>query len=1104
MRQFKQFIPMSFAGLLALSLFANSAFAQSSYGHYRWPNLHGDTLVMAAEGDLWRGSLANGQAIRLTTHTEEEVSPILSPDGLYVAFAASYDAAREIYVMPVAGGAPKQVSFSGGAVAVRGWTPDGRVLYVTTLVGRPTGRTLVMVDPNTLRSEELPLTNANAASFSGDGKTVFFTRLGLANNADNVKLYRGGGMAQLWRFTLGSGQEAKRLAADFGAPIRHPMWREGRVYFVSDKNGHSNIWSMDEAGKGLAQHTQFTDWQVRTPRLHNGQITFQRGSDIHVYDIAAAQERKLDISLVSDRDSRRERWLQNPLSFLTSAALSPKGDRVALTARGKIALVSSNPLRRAELNIPTHGRARGAVISADGKSVYAMIDDGVRGEIWRYPADGIGQATQITENASAHRWRINPSPHGKYLLHDDDNARIWLYNIEADTHQLLDQSDGFSGAAFVGVAWSSDNRYVAYEKTNQQGITQIVIADVQTLHKQTVTLDKFQSYSPAFSTDGNWLYFLSDRTFNATPSSPWGDRNMGTHFDKRTKIYALALNLEARFAFQAEDELMQEDDKEEENNDNKDKKEDEKTVEIVWNGLADRLYEVPSPAGNFSQLKTNETFLYFLDRTGRDLNLKSLKIDDLDPSIKTFAAKLADYDLSADGKQLFYRVAGRGKEAQMFIVKAEATAPKDTSAARLFTKDWKIALNPSDEWRQMYADAWRLHRDLAFDPNLRGLDWDAVRAKYEPLVSRIGHRAELDDVLAQMVSELGILHSQVRGNDFPTDKEKGVVASLGANYAPTNTGLRVVEIYRGEPHVPTAQSPLGIAAVDVRVGDIIQTVNGRAITNEADLYEALLYQAGQQVILTMQRGRNTAHKVIVKPVSAGANRRLLYSNWVESRRDLVRDIGQGELGYLHMRAMGGGDAANFARDFYEHTTKGGLIIDVRGNRGGNIDSWILQALLREVWSFWHFEGRDVPYGNMQQTFRGHLVVLMDAGTYSDGETFAAGIKALDLAPVFGTRSAGAGIWLSNRSRLSDGGIARIAESAQFGLDGRWLIEGRGIDPDRIVENLPHAAYLGEDAQLQAAIAYLQQKLAEQPIPAFKAIPIPPVGENGHDVQRGAN
>ncbi len=218
---------------------------------------------------------------------------------------------------------------------------------------------------------------------------------------------------------------------------------------------------------------------------------------------------------------------------------------------------------------------------------------------------------------------------------------------------------------------------------------------------------------------------------------------------------------------------------------------------------------------------------------------------------------------------------------------------------------------------------------------------------------------------------------------------------------------------------------------------------------------------------------------------------LRYSDWEQSRSEEVNKLSQGRIGYLHLRAMGTQDINSFARDFYSNIERDGLIIDVRRNRGGNIDSWIIEKLLRKAWAFWAAPTA-APYANMQQTFRGHLVVLVDELTYSDGETFAAGVKALQLGPLVGKRTAGAGVWLSDGNTLSDNGMIRAAENAQFGTDGRWLVEGVGVIPDVEVENLPHATFNGKDQQLETAIQLLEKKLKEQPVKALIPQAIPPL------------
>lgn len=381
----------------------------------------------------------------------------------------------------------------------------------------------------------------------------------------------------------------------------------------------------------------------------------------------------------------------------------------------------------------------------------------------------------------------------------------------------------------------------------------------------------------------------------------------------------------------------------------------------------------------------------------------------------------------------------------------------------------------------MFTDAWRMHRDFLFDDKMRGVEWTKMRSKYAPLVDRISDRAELNDILGMMVSEVSTLHSQVAPGDIRKAPADGQPAGLGAILTRNAEGYRIDHIYQSEAELPGQRSPLQQPELDIKEGDVITGINGQAVLDARDISDLLLNQADKQVLLNVKRGALPAKAVLVTPINMPKQNNLRYTDWEYSRSARVNSASNGNIGYLHLRAMGAQDIASFAREFYANVNRDGLIIDVRRNNGGNIDSWIIEKLLRKAWAFWA-SPNNYPTVNMQQTFRGHLVVLVDELTYSDGETFAAGVKALNLAPLVGKRTAGAGVWLSDNNRLSDNGMVRAAENGQFAVnDGRWLVEGVGVVPDVEVDNPPHASFKGEDKQLEVALDMLQKKLKEQPI-----------------------
>ncbi|TFW29474.1 S41 family peptidase [Duganella callida] len=1091
--------------LLSAGLLSTATAAADAY--YRFPAVRGDNVVFTAEGDLWRTGLHGGQAQRLTTHPAAETNAAISRDGQWLAFSASYEGAQEAYVMPLAGGLPKRITFENGAVSVLGWTAQGEVL-VSMADSKGPGRSLVIaaVKPDDLQRRIFPVADANDAVLDDAGKTLYFTRNGLAMTNDNVKHYRGGAYAQLWRYELGGAAEAVQLLADDSGNNKRPMWWQNRLYFISDRGGSDNLWSMTADGSDARQLTSYSDWDVRGASMGDGRIAFQLGADLHVFDLAANRDERLAISLVSDFDQQRTRQIRSPLENLTSVQIAGKSERVVLTARGRVSVAGTGAQRRVEIAIPEGARARAAVFSADDRSVYAIVDTTGENEIWKFAADGSGKGEQLTRDGSSHRWALYPSPDGRWLGHTDKKGRFWLLDLVSKANTVIDDAGKSGLGDYDEILWSPDSRNLALVRpgsTEQR--EQIGLYNLDSKQLSFVTSDRYTSRSPVFSPDGKWLYFLSARNFQLANGSPWGDRNMGPVFDKRTGVYALALQPDNRFPFKPDDELSKPGDKPAEGaTEQAAEKAAEKAVAkaapkkvekslpaIAFAGLAERLYEVPLAPGNYRSLSMDDKRLYFLeaDGNGGKANLKTLAIASNGPQPETFASGVREYDLSADKKHVYYRTFSASGPGEMLVLEAGAKAPADVGKAKVKVDDWTFTANPRLEWKQMFNDAWRMHRDFLYDVKMRGADWPAVRAKYAPLVDRVTDRAELDDVLGMMISEVGALHSQIRPGEIRKPAPEGTPAGLGALLSRTADGYRVDHIYASEPELPAERGPLAQAGVDVKEGDIITAVNGRPVTEARDIADLLLNQADKQVLLQVKR-KTESRQVIVLPVTMAKQATLRYSDWEQRRARQVEAASKGRIGYLHLRAMGPNDIASFARDFYANVNREGLIIDVRRNNGGNIDSWIIEKLLRKAWAFWAPPGVQ-PSPNMQHTFRGQLVVLVDEYTYSDGETFAAGIKALGLAPLVGKRTAGAGVWLSDNNRLSDNGMARVAEMGQFNAqDGQWLIEGVGVTPDVVVDNPPHATYQGQDRQLEVALELLEKKMKEQPLKPYNPQAIP--------------
>jgi len=1088
---------MRLLALALATLAATPALAQTDgKGFYRHPAIHDDTIVFSAEGDLWTVPVGGGTAQRLTTHPAVENHPVISPDGRTVAFTARYEGPTEVYTMPLAGGVPTRRTYEGETSVATTWTPSGALVYATTHFATLPDLQLVALDLGTKVLRILPLSQASEGSFDATGKTLYFVRPAFHNNV--TKRYRGGTARRIWKFTEGA-PEAACLTCDFAGESHSPQWWGGRVYFVTDRDGTMNLWSMDESGHDLRQHTHHSGWDVRDPALDRGRVVYQVGADLWLYDTGSGSERQLSIRLASDFDQLREKWVKKPMEYLTSVHLHPKGDGVVLTARGRVFVAPAAQGRLVRVSREPGVRYRDVVFLPDGKRLLGLSDATGELEFVTLPANGIGAPSALTSDGKVLRFGGVPSPDGQWLAYTDNDNDLWLLNVATKAQTLV--SPNREGAS--DVAWAPDSRFLAWSQTAANSFDQILLYALETKTRTPVTSDRVNSRSAAFGPDGQWLYFLSDRNLASVVGAPWGPRQPEPFFGKPMKLYQVALQKGTRSPFKPADELhpAEAEEKKPEPGAKKDaeSKGDTATkdaagsdaapkpprVSVDTDGLAERLYEVPAPAGDYGALAASAKVLFWLEQEpGADnkQQLMALEIVRKDPKPVKLVEEVTSFELSRDGKTLLVR-----KKDDLYVFEAGAKAPTELAKGKLDLSGWSFPLDAREDWRQIFVDAWRLERDYFYDPGTHGVAWKAVLDKHLPLVDRITTRDELSDLIGWMVGELSALHTSVRGGDLRQGPDDVKVPTLGARLARDEGkgGYRIEHVYRHDPDYPDERSPLADPELGIAEGDVITMLNG-VETLSVDHPNALLRnQEKRQVLLRLKPAAGgPVRDVVVTPTSDEPS--LRYADWEQSRRSMAAESSAGKVGYVHLRAMGPGDITAWYRQFYPAFDRPGLVIDVRHNRGGNIDSFILEKLLRRAWMYW--KGRaGAPTWNMQYAFRGHMVVLVDENTASDGEAFAEGFRRLSLGKVIGVRTWGGEIWLSASNRLSDGGLARAPMTGVYGAEGQWLIEGHGVEPDVVVENPPHATFKGEDAQLAAAVKQLLEAIEKDPRP----VPQPP-------------
>ena len=449
-------------------------------GYYRYPDVHGDRIVFVAEGDLWTVPVTGGDARRLTSHLDEELHPQIHPDGETVAFSASYEGAQEVYTMPLSGGAPERWTWEAEPSSVVGWSPTGGLVYKTTARSTLPSPLLVEVDRAADTRRTLPLFEASSAAFSGadDGTngTVYFARPEWHRN--NTKRYVGGTARNLWRWAPDE-DEAANLTADFDGENFAPMWWSGRLYYLNDRDGTMNVWSMDANGGDLRQHTRHSGWDVKGPSVgpygEGAAIVYQLGADLWLLDLADDSTRRVDVRLTSDYDQLRDRWVDDLFESATSVDLSPNGDRVVVTARGRVFSMPARFGRQVQIAPQDGVRYRSARFLPDGDRILLLSDETGEQEFYVANADGTGDVRQVTDDSTILNYDGTPSPDGSKFAATDRARNLWLIDLASgDRRQVNDIEEGVGD-----VAWSPDSRWLVWERGAANSYTELRLTDTE-------------------------------------------------------------------------------------------------------------------------------------------------------------------------------------------------------------------------------------------------------------------------------------------------------------------------------------------------------------------------------------------------------------------------------------------------------------------------------------------------------------------------------------------------------------------------------------------------------------------------------------------------
>lgn len=1029
----------------------------------RYPSYGSGQVVFSYAGDLWKVPEMGGTATRLTSDGGLEIFPRFSQDGSRIAFSGEYDGNRDVYVMPAEGGYPARLTYSmdigplpermGPDKIIMHWTGEDEILYRNrgNWWHAWTGKLWLQNTDGTM-PEQVPVPHGGFAYMSPDGKKMAYNRI--FREFRTWKRYRGGQADDIWIYDFDS-KELTNITENEAQDII-PMWADnGKIYFLSDRDKRMNIFAYDMAAKMTVKVTDFKEYDVKFPSLNQGKIAFSNGGELYLLDTKTDNYAKVPVRIVSDFAAQRTELIDASKN-IQGSTLSADGDFALFSARGDIFVVPNGKGLTKNITNSPGAHDRNPAWSPDGKHIAWISDKSGEDEIYIAKPDGT-EMKQLTKNADTYRFSIIWSPDSKKLLTMDKEFRLQYVDVASGKVTDVARSDTWE---LRDVAWSPDSRWIAYIDFNPQMMGIINVYDTKTGETRAVTDGFYSATDVVFTPGGNYILFKSERTFKPKVS----DIEWNVSYSDMQNIFAIALNENAPNLFGYEGYEVKIPGKEE-------KKEDkDKTVEVTidFDGIDKRVFDFPTPAANYYGLKPTKDHKLYYSRysTGEKA---ATYVYDVKKREEKKIGDFSSWEISADGSKMMIRERGN-----YYIEKVNGSVKPEN---KLDLSNMDIMLDRKAEWQQIYDETWRQMKYFFYDPGMHGMDWQKEKERYAALLPYVNHRSDLTYIMGELIGELNVGHAYVGGGDMPKVDEVAV-GLLGADFSWDGGAYKIDKIYEGRNWDRSTYSPLDQVGNKVEAGDYLLSINGTKLTATMTPFKALVGKADDWVELGIADSPNgEERKVYVKTIKT--EKGLRYLDWVESNRQYVAENTNGKVGYIHIPDMGvGGGLTEFFEYWLPQLNKEGLVIDDRYNGGGNVSPMITQRLMRELTIVKVKRNQKTVSPSPSGVFPGPLALLINELSASDGDLFPYRFKANELGPIIGKRSWGGVIGIYGPLPMVDGGYVYKPESANFGANGEWILEGVGMIPDIVVDNHPDRLMRGIDDQLDTAIQYVMDEIAK--------------------------
>jgi tricorn protease len=1078
--------------LLAATFLAAALPAQAALP--RFPNSHAGQIVFVADGNLWTVPSAGGTATRLTSDPGQDMMPRYSPDGKWIAFTGSYQGNEDVYVIPAAGGAARRLTYQSDLYEGTGgrhgpnnmvvtWTPDSQniVFLSRRKAWNPWIAQLFQVPVTGGLPTALPLDNGGLLTYDPDGHSIAYNRI--FRNFRTWKRYTGGLAQQVYTYDFTS--KALTQITNWKGTNTAPMWFGRKIYYLSDADSafRQNIWVYDLDTKQTREITHFTDYDIDFPSLGDNAITFQQGGKLFAIDLPSEKLREVAINVPDDGTRTQPRVLDakpyiraTDIAQQPDFALAPNGKRILLSARGDIFSIPTEDGSIRDLTNTPGADEDHPAWSPDGTQIAYTTDVTGTPQIALRPAAG-GAEKILTHFADGYYYAPLFSPDGKLLAYSDGAHRLWLSGTDGSAPRQVAQ-DQFG--EIHDQAFSPDGRYLAYSlrhDTQQRGLW---MYDITANHAVPISTQPDDDYSPVFSPDGKYLYFLSARHENPAQSD--------TEFDfvtlKSAGIYVIPLAKDAPSPFAPRsDEGAIEPAKKPDANDWKPGAITPIHIDVA--GMMDRATAVPVEAGNIVSLDIRGQHIFYQTEPLQMLEgflpgeKSALHLYDLDKRKDAIINTGLDaYSLSADGKKVLIQ-----QKEEYTVIDAAPSDPahaKEGDKKTLKFDNLRVDVDPRAEWAELFDNAWRLNRDFFFSTIMNGNDWQRIHDSYRKLLPLAGSREDINYLIGQVIGELGNSHTYVGGGDDQDPVKPVPTAELGVDFGLDAASGRYTfaTIYPGDNTRPQYRSPLTEPGINVHEGDVLLAVNGtqlHAPTNPYSLFVGIT--PDESVTLTIADSpTGKPRDITVKPLKNDLSVRE--KAWIDHNRETVDRLSGGRVAYIYLSNMELLGMQQFIRQFYAQLGKQAVIVDDRWNGGGFIDQMVLERLRRILVGLGtnrEHAATSIP----NQLINGPKICLINHFSASDGDIFPHFFRAYGLGKLVGTRTWGGVRGIRGDMTMMDNGTVDVPEFANYGLNSEWVIENHGVDPDIAIEDEPREVLAGHDRQLETAVSLLMQQIANK-------------------------